>query len=486
MSLFTKEGMRLKILRTAILTALFLFAFFIPVFAATDLTYIGICTFRSGDKDYHLEAASTPVVNSYSGQEQQYWRMYQKNNGLYEIVPAGDPTKRLTASNSGVVLAKAGNNLKSQEWNLAPVGGYNFLLQVSDTRLVLGGSNATQPGSAAGLLSYPSGEPSKDMIWTQTFFTVPVGVTPSASPQSSVVKSGATVTLKADQGSRIFYTLDGSNPLFSATAIQYEKPIAITRALTLKAVTMDWGYEASSVLTQTYTMAQPTARPTATPAAKTAAPVSNTASGAVEAGASITLTCSTSGSTIYYTVDGSNPTSKSQTYTQPIRVNADVTIKAAAIAPGYSVSDLSTWAYEIAEDRVPFGPVVTGTPPPEVTVVEIKMTVGKLPYTRNGASELFDVPPYLDPHSGRTMVPIRFIAEGLGAKVEWNAASMTDTITLNGKSLSVVVNQPLPNDMGTAVIVNDRLFVPIRYISEGLGAKVEWDAPTQTVLIKNA
>ena len=59
----------------------------------------------------------------------------------------------------------------------------------------------------------------------------------------------------------------------------------------------------------------------------------------------------------------------------------------------------------------------------------------------------------------------------------------TDFIYLDGKTLSIVLNQPLPDNMGTAVIVNDRLFVPVRYVSEQLGAKVYHDISTKIVTI---
>ena len=113
----------------------------------------------------------------------------------------------------------------------------------------------------------------------------------------------------------------------------------------------------------------------------------------------------------------------------------------------------------------------------------IKLTVGQLKYTDRGVEYMFDVEPYIDPQSARTMVPIRFIAEALGARVDWIDSIKTDYITLGGKTLSIVLNKPLPDGMGTAVIVKDRLFVPIRYVSEQLGATVGWDDKTKTVTI---
>ena len=95
-----------------------------------------------------------------------------------------------------------------------------------------------------------------------------------------------------------------------------------------------------------------------------------------------------------------------------------------------------------------------------------------------------DVAPFVDANTDRTMLPIRFISEAMGAKVEWDNTTITDSITLNGKILNIVLSQPLANGMRKAVLVDDRLFVPIRYVSEELGATVEWDATTKQVTIK--
>ncbi|MDR3271101.1 MAG: hypothetical protein LBT32_06325 [Peptococcaceae bacterium] len=133
-----------------------------------------------------------------------------------------------------------------------------------------------------------------------------------------------------------------------------------------------------------------------------------------------------------------------------------------------------------ANTPTPRPPVPTPVLSPSATV--IRLAINNAVYTKNDVSYTSDAAPYISADS-RTMVPIRLIAEAFGAKVDWDAASRTAVITQNNNTLRIVIDQPLPSDMGTAVISNDRTFVPIRYISETFGAKVDWDAQAQTVTI---
>jgi hypothetical protein len=53
----------------------------------------------------------------------------------------------------------------------------------------------------------------------------------------------------------------------------------------------------------------------------------------------------------------------------------------------------------------------------------------------------------------------------------------------NETRLLLTIGEPLPNDMGTPVLTNNSTFVLVRYIAEALGARVEWDAINQDVII---
>ncbi len=84
--------------------------------------------------------------------------------------------------------------------------------------------------------------------------------------------------------------------------------------------------------------------------------------------------------------------------------------------------------------------------------------------------------------NSRTLVPVRFIAESLGAKVNWEQKSSTATITLNGKELSLIIGSNIM-EVGKsqieldvpAEIINDRTYVPLRKIAEAFEKKVFYD-----------
>lgn len=90
------------------------------------------------------------------------------------------------------------------------------------------------------------------------------------------------------------------------------------------------------------------------------------------------------------------------------------------------------------------------------------------------------VMPFID--NGRTMVPIRFISENLGAKVDWNQEQKKATITGEGIVIELVLgeNQITVNgekkDLDApATLSGGRTFVPLRVISEALGKSIHWD-----------
>ena len=103
----------------------------------------------------------------------------------------------------------------------------------------------------------------------------------------------------------------------------------------------------------------------------------------------------------------------------------------------------------------------------------------------NGA--LVDFPdqgPVIDANS-RTLVPVRFATEALGAKVNWDGSTKTATISKNGIDVAIVIGErDITVTKGgkssvvamdtNAVLLNNRTMVPIRFIAEALGAYVDY------------
>jgi hypothetical protein len=112
-------------------------------------------------------------------------------------------------------------------------------------------------------------------------------------------------------------------------------------------------------------------------------------------------------------------------------------------------------------------------------LTKIRFAIDSRDYYKNNINVSNDVAPYIS--DNRAMLPIRAVAEALGLEVGWNDASKTVTLSRAGQTLSMVIGQPLPNGLGTALINNSRTFVPIRYIAEQLGANVVWNEASRVI-----
>jgi N-acetylmuramoyl-L-alanine amidase len=100
-----------------------------------------------------------------------------------------------------------------------------------------------------------------------------------------------------------------------------------------------------------------------------------------------------------------------------------------------------------------------------------------------------DVPPLLV--NGRTMVPVRVVSENLGALVGWNGQEQRVNIRLDSNMISFKVGQALADVNGKqmeldapAMMEQGRTLLPIRFVSENLGADVVWDSEKYEVRIK--
>lgn len=101
----------------------------------------------------------------------------------------------------------------------------------------------------------------------------------------------------------------------------------------------------------------------------------------------------------------------------------------------------------------------------------------------------FENPPVLE--NDRTLVPMRFLFEQMGATVSWDDVTNTATVTKGEDVISfsidnstAVVNSLQKNMDVPARLINNKTYIPLRFLSEELGYTVEWDEKTNTAAIK--
>lgn len=112
----------------------------------------------------------------------------------------------------------------------------------------------------------------------------------------------------------------------------------------------------------------------------------------------------------------------------------------------------------------------------------------------NGSDIFFpDAKPYIDDNS-RTLVPVRFVAESMNITVKWEENGKRNNITLSKGNINVdikigdkfaLVNGRQQNLDTGAVLLNDRAYVPLRFLSELMGAQITWDSDNNTVLLSD-
>ncbi len=157
-------------------------------------------------------------------------------------------------------------------------------------------------------------------------------------PHTTSFIGGKTVTLSSDTaGAAIYYTLNGSMPTSASTP--YSGAITVYDTTKLRAIAVSGNFTDSTILEYTIKVPQS--------AAPTASVENGMSSGnLISSGSQIKLN-SDKGSTIYYTTDGSQPTTSSKVYSAPITLTQDTTLRAIAVAPGMKQSETATFTYRI-------------------------------------------------------------------------------------------------------------------------------------------
>jgi hypothetical protein len=165
----------------------------------------------------------------------------------------------------------------------------------------------------------------------------PITAAPEITPDGGTFSKNQSVTLSSKTASaQIFYTLDGSTPTPASTP--YTDPITISTDTTLNAIASAPGFIQSAVSAAKFSFTNQTPPVKFSPAG-----------GSYLNGQHVTIADADSKATIFYTTNGSTPTTSSHLYTGPIAVPISETIKAIAVVSGLHNSNVGTASYAIQE-----------------------------------------------------------------------------------------------------------------------------------------
>jgi hypothetical protein len=158
---------------------------------------------------------------------------------------------------------------------------------------------------------------------------------PAISPAAGTYHYLPTITISDRvSGAVIHYTVDGTTP--SATSPIYNAPFQVTKTATVQAIAVSPLYANSPVASAAYVIDTPAATPTFSIPA-----------GTYTTAKTVALADATAGAILYYTLDGSTPTTSSAVYSAPIVISTSKTIKAIATASGHETSSIASATYFI-------------------------------------------------------------------------------------------------------------------------------------------
>jgi hypothetical protein len=291
---------------------------------------------------------------------------------------------------------------------------------------------------------------------------LPAAATPTFSPAAGTYTSAQSVTIAdATSDATIYYTTNGSTPNTSST--EYTGPITVSSTETLNAIAVAMGDSNSAVAASAYTINASlpfVATPTFLPAA-----------GAYTSAQSVTISDSTPGATIYYTTNGTAPTTSSTAYSGPITVSSTETLQAIAAASGDSNSAVGSAAYTI-ESSLPsvatptFSPAAgTYNSAQSVTIADATPSAA-IYYTTDGSTPTTSSTAYTGPIAVNSTETLQAIAVASGdsavasaaytitAQPNFMLATSTNSLTVNsGGQGTVMVTVTPENGFNSPVIL---------------------------------
>ncbi len=327
-----------------------------------------------------------------------------------------------TAGPQGTQVTISGTNLDAAT-TFAFDGRVAQVISTSSTEAVV----AVPSGASSGHITASTQVGMVATSSTNFTFTTSTTAAPTFSPAAGTYTSAQSVTLSdATSGATIHYTTNGSTP--TASSAVYTSPLPVSATTTIMAMATSSTLANSPVSSATYTinLVSQVATPSFSPSAGTYSTVQ-----------SVTITDATSGATIFYTTDGSTPTTSSAVYTSPIPVSTTTTIMAMATSSNLANSPVSSATYTInlAQVATPsFSPPAgTYSTAQSVTITDATASASIF-YTVDGSVPTTSSMPYAGPISVPFTETIKAIASASGMQ---DSAIASAKYTINTATLAI-------------------------------------------------
>lgn len=314
---------------------------------------------------------------------------------------------------STMVLDKKGNVAFIYEANRpasGSYGGYDIVFESLSLETITNGAYSYSEGPVEGFYT------TSDPAWKPNTSAVRI-TPPTFSPAAGTYRCNQTVELKAEEGMTIYYTLDGSVPTTQSTL--YSAPLTISTTTTVNAIAVNANGNSSAVAKAQYIIDK-----------TVAVPQFSVSAGTYDSEQTVALTATGEDIKIYYTLDGSDPTTESTLYTEPLTIGSTTTVKAIAVDAYGNQSDMVTASYVINMTvSAPRFSVSAGTYGSAQTVALTAKGEGvKIYYTLDGSAPTTESTLYSAPLAISSTTTVKAVAvDTYGNKS--SVASATYTIT---------------------------------------------------------
>ena len=298
---------------------------------------------------------------------------------------------------------------------------------------------------------------------------------PVIKPDGGSFRGSKKVSISCDiKDAVIYYTTDGSAPDNNSNV--YTGEFTITKSCTVKAIAVKEGMNSSDVVSAKFT------KKTSSSSGSSSTREITSKLGEIENGTvAISSKTAYSGSTVTATpkVDEGYVLSEIKVVDAKGK-KVDVTDNGDGTY-SYKVPTLTPAVVTAEFEKENTADDTTKT---DVIVLAINSVVADV----FGKQVVNDVAPII--RNDRTMLPARFVAEALGASVEWDEAAQKVTITKENTVIEITIGSNIAFVNGMEVILdspafieNSRTYLPLRFIAENLGAEVEWNQELQQIYI---